>query len=61
MILDVAPMAALLAIGNLMFWRFGPQNGVVIEFGIAAIPVIYVHAFLAASKRRERLDGRAMG
>lgn len=70
MILDVATAAVLLAIGNIMFWRFEPQKplwrrllkvfaallitvaisyyfgriGVVIAFGIAAIPVIYVHA-----------------
>jgi len=69
-ILDVATAAVLLAIGNIMFWRFEPQKplwrrllkvfaallitvaisyyfgriGVVIAFGIAAIPVIYVHA-----------------
>jgi hypothetical protein len=69
-ILDVAAMAALLAIGNMMFWHFEPRKplwrrllkvfaallvtaavsyyfgriGVVIAFGIAAMPVIYVHA-----------------
>ena len=69
-ILDVATAAVLLAIGNIVFWRFEPQKplwrrllkvfaallitvaisyyfgriGVVIAFGIAAIPVIYVHA-----------------
>ncbi len=63
-------MAALLAIGNLVFWCFEPRKplwrrllkvfvallitaaisyyfgrtGVVIAFGIAAIPLIYVHA-----------------
>ena len=69
-ILDVATVAALLLIGNLMFWRFEPRKplwrrllkvfvallitaaisyyfgrlGVVIAIGIAAIPLIYVHA-----------------
>ena len=70
MILDVATVAALLAIGNLVFWRFEPRKtlwrrlvkvlaallitvvisyyfgriGVAITSGIAAIPVIYIHA-----------------
>jgi uncharacterized membrane protein len=69
-ILDVATVAALLAIGNIVFWRFEPRKplwrrllkvfaallitvaisqyagriGVVIAIGIAALPVIYIHA-----------------
>jgi uncharacterized membrane protein len=69
-ILDVATVAALLAIGNIVFWRFEPRKplwrrllkifaallitvaisyyfgriGVMIAIGIAALPLIYIHA-----------------
>ena len=69
MLLDVALMAALLAVGNVAFWHFDPQQplwrrllkivvalaitaavsryfgrtGVLIWFGIVALPTIYIH------------------
>ena len=69
MLLDVAMMAALMAVGNVVFWHFDPQQplwrrllkvlvglaitaiisyylgrtGVLIWFGIVALPVMYIH------------------
>ena len=49
---------AALAITAIISHYFG-RTGVMIWFGIAALPVIYIHGICVAAPWRERLDGRA--
>jgi hypothetical protein len=49
---------AALAITAIISHYFG-RTGVMIWFGIAALPVIYIHGIYVAAPWRERLDGRA--